>query len=85
MSFHFEFVASNKAVALRRLAEVEAQHAEHELGALFAFVRTAITNVRTEGALAIKATGHLCTTHPASYETSGAQIQVKPLGDQFVA
>lgn len=47
MSFHFEYFARNKEVALHKLAQLWAQVGDPELNPVFEIIRRAIQNIRT--------------------------------------
>ena len=87
MSFHFSFIAKDRARALAHLADLQQGGASQYSNVpeqVWGFVDLAINGIRHPGPVSVTAMGHLVTDDAQSYETSTCTIDVKPLGSQFV-
>ena len=83
MSFHFSFIAKDRARALAHLADLQT-NLFNVPSHVWGFAQDAIQHIRDPGPVSVTATGHLVTADDQSYETSACAIEVKPLGNQFV-
>lgn len=87
MSFAVAFIAKSRTGALGHVAQLREERRLVVHGVpdtVLNFVADALTNMRHEGPVAVQATGHLCTPDGRSYEVSNLQLEIKPLGAEYV-
>ena len=85
MSFHFSFIAKNRARALEHLADLQTGGGFSNVpNDVWGLVHQAVEHIRQPGPVSVVAIGHLVTSDVQSYEVSTCTIDVKPLGTQFI-
>jgi hypothetical protein len=84
MSYHYEFIAKTKEGAHKHLARRQLETITALPEDVWQYLSTALTNMRYEGAVHVKAAGHLCGPDLRSYERTSAEILVEPLDLGFV-
>jgi hypothetical protein len=85
LSFHFNFIAKDRARALAHLADLRQAGSLHNVPEpVFVFVESAIEGIRRAGPISVTAQGHMVLADTNSYDVSSCTIEVKPLESLFI-